>query len=132
MIKINKYEKAIMFNTKLMKLFYAVIFISNLAIPLKLTDSGVAFSISVFNIIALGVLLYALLNGLGYFRQNIPFLWIGAIRICQGIYKFIISPDKFNWYGFAVLVVLDFLFICFLFMDRRNYSYVEEEDTDDN
>ena len=111
-----------MFNTKLMKVFYIVLVIANLFVPLKKSTGGYVFSISIFNIIALGILFYALLIGLGYFRHNIPFLWLGVLRIVQGLYKFLIHPENFNWYGFLVLVL----------MDKRNYSYVEEEDDSDD
>ena len=56
-----------MFNTKLMKVFYIVLVIANLFVPLKKSTDGYVFSISIFNIIALGILFYALLIGLGYF-----------------------------------------------------------------
>ena len=128
----NEYEKAIMFNTKLMKVFYIVLVIANLFVPLKKSTDGYVFSISIFNIIALGILFYALLIGLGYFRHNIPFLWLGVLRIVQGLYKFLIHPENFNWYGFLVLVLMDVFFIFFLLMDKRNYSYVEEEDDSDD
>ena len=78
---------------------------------------------------------YAMLIGLGYFKQNIPFLWVGVLRIVQGIYKFLIHPEAFIWYGYLALVLVDVFYIFFLMMDRRNYSYVEEdadEDEEDN
>lgn len=131
MIQINEYEKAIMFNTKLMKIFYVILFLINIFIPLKSSGSGYVFSISVFNLIALVILFYATLNGLGYFKQNIPFLWLGVVRICQGIYNFLFHSETFNWYSFIVLVVFDVLFIFFLFMDRKNYTYVEEEEEEE-
>lgn len=121
-----------MFNTKLMKVFYIVLVIANLFVPLKKSTGGYVFSISIFNIIALGILFYALLIGLGYFRHNIPFLWLGVLRIVQGLYKFLIHPENFNWYGFLILVLMDVFFIFFLLMDKRNYSYVEEEDDSDD
>lgn len=124
-----------MFNTKLMKIFYAGLVLGNLFIPMKRGSGGYTFSISIFNIIALVIMFYALLIGLGYFKQNIPFLWVGVLRIVQGIYKFLIHPEAFNWYGYLALVLMDVFYIFFLMMDRRNYSYVEEdadEDEEDN
>ena len=123
-----------MFNTKLMKIFYAGLALGNLFIPMK-RGSGYTFSISIFNIIALIIMFYAMLIGLGYFKQNIPFLWVGVLRIVQGIYKFLIHPEAFNWYGYLALILMDVFYIFFLMMDRRNYSYVEEdadEDEEDN
>ena len=124
-----------MFNTKLMKIFYAGLVLGNLFIPMKRGRGGYTFSISIFNIIALVIMFYAMLIGLGYFKQNIPFLWVGVLRIVQGIYKFLIHPEAFNWYGYLALVLMDVFYIFFLMMDRRNYSYVEEdadEDEEDN
>lgn len=124
-----------MFNTKLMKIFYAGLVLGNLFIPMKKGSDGYTFSISIFNIIALVIMFYAMLIGLGYFKQNIPFLWVGVLRIVQGIYKFLIHPEAFNWYGYLALVLVDVFYIFFLMMDRRNYSYVEEdadEDEEDN
>lgn len=124
-----------MFNTKLMKIFYVGLALGNLFIPMKRGSSGYTFSISIFNIIALVIMFYAMLIGLGYFKQNIPFLWVGVLRIVQGIYKFLIHPEAFNWYGYLALVLMDVFYIFFLMMDRRNYSYVEEdadEDEEDN
>lgn len=124
-----------MFNTKLMKIFYAGLVLGNLFIPMKRGSSGYTFSISIFNMIALVIMFYAMLIGLGYFKQNIPFLWVGVLRIVQGIYKFLIHPEAFNWYGYLALVLMDVFYIFFLMMDRRNYSYVEEdadEDEEDN
>ena len=124
-----------MFNTKLMKIFYACLALGNLFIPMKRGSGGYTFSISNFNIIALVIMFYAMLIGLGYFKQNIPFLWVGVLRIVQGIYKFLIHPEAFNWYGYLALVLMDVFYIFFLMMDRRNYSYVEEdadEDEEDN
>ena len=57
---------------------------------------------------------------------------LGVLRIVQGLYKFLIHPENFNWYGFLVLVLMDVFFIFFLLMDKRNYSYVEEEDDSDD
>lgn len=119
-----------MFNTKAMKVFFVVIVIANLFMPLKITSNGLSFSFSIFNLIVIAITFYALLNGLGYFGQNIPFLPIGMVRIVQGLFYYIVRPGKFNWYGFIVLVIIDAFFILFLFMDRRNYTYVEEEDED--
>lgn len=124
-----------MFNTKLMKIFYAGLVLGNLFIPMKIGSGGYTFSISIFNMIALVIMFYAMLIGLGYFKQNIPFLWVGVLRIVQGIYKFLIHPEAFNWYGYLALVLMDVFYIFFLMMDRRNYSYVEEdadEDEEDN
>lgn len=124
-----------MFNTKLMKIFYAGLVLGNLFIPMKRGNGGYTFSISIFNMIALVIMFYAMLIGLGYFKQNIPFLWVGVLRIVQGIYKFLIHPEAFNWYGYLALVLMDVFYIFFLMMDRRNYSYVEEdadEDEEDN
>ena len=124
-----------MFNTKLMKIFYAGLVLGNLFIPMKRGNGGYTFSISIFNMIALVIMFYAMLIGLGYFKQNIPFLWLGVLRIVQGIYKFLIHPEAFNWYGYLALVLMDVFYIFFLMMDRRNYSYVEEdadEDEEDN
>lgn len=124
-----------MFNTKLMKIFYAGLVLGNLFIPMKRGSVGYTFSISIFNMIALVIMFYAMLIGLGYFKQNIPFLWVGVLRIVQGIYKFLIHPEAFNWYGYLALVLMDVFYIFFLMMDRRNYSYVEEdadEDEEDN
>lgn len=130
--KLNKYEKAIMLNTKIMKIFFVVIVIANMFIPLKATSNGIAISFSIFNLIVIGITFYSLLNGLGYFGQNIPFLAVGFVRIIQGLFYYIIRPGTFNWYGFIILVILDVLFILFLFMDRRNYSYIEEEDDEED
>lgn len=124
-----------MFNTKLMKIFYAGLVLGNLFITMKRGNGGYTFSISIFNMIALVIMFYAMLIGLGYFKQNIPFLWVGVLRIVQGIYKFLIHPEAFNWYGYLALVLMDVFYIFFLMMDRRNYSYVEEdadEDEEDN
>ena len=124
-----------MFNTKLMKIFYACLVLGNLFIPMKRGNGGYTFSISIFNMIALVIMFYAMLIGLGYFKQNIPFLWVGVLRIVQGIYKFLIHPEAFNWYSYLALVLMDVFYIFFLMMDRRNYSYVEEdadEDEEDN
>lgn len=124
-----------MFNTKLMKIFYVGLALGNLFIPMKRGNGGYTFSISIFNMIALVIMFYAMLIGLGYFKQNIPFLWVGVLRIVQGIYKFLIHPEAFNWYGYLALVLMDVFYIFFLMMDRRNYSYVEEdadEDEEDN
>ena len=115
-----------------MKVFYAILVLGNIFIPLKRGTDGYTFSISIFNIIALFILFYALLIGLGYFRHNIPFLWLGVLRIVQGLYKFLIRSEYFNWYGFLILILMDVFFIFFLMMDRRNYSYVEEEAEEDN
>lgn len=116
-----------MFNTKLMKIFFVILCLANVLIPLKSNGNGYVFSISAFNLVALGILFYATLNGLGYFKQSIPFLWLGVLRIVQGIYNFLFHQNTFNWYMFAVLIVLDVFFIFFLFMDRKNYTYVEED-----
>ena len=105
-----------------MKIFYAGLVLGNLFIPMKKGSGGYTFSISIFNIIALVIMFYAMLIGLGYFKQNIPFLWVGVLRIVQGIYKFLIHPEAFNWYGYLALVLMDVFYIFFLMMDRRNYS----------
>lgn len=128
----NRYEKAILFNTKIMKVFFVILVLANVFIPLKITSDGVTFSFSIFNLIVIIVTFYALLNGLGYFGQNIPFLAVGLVRVIQCLFYYLIRPGSFNWYGFIILVILDVLFILFLFMDRRNYTYVEEEDDGDD
>lgn len=114
-----------------MKIFYACLVLGNLFIPMKRGNGGYTFSISIFNMIALVIMFYAMLIGLGYFKQNIPFLWVGVLRIVQGIYKFLIHPEAFNWYGYLALVLMDVFYIFFLMMDRRNYSYVEEDVEED-
>lgn len=125
----SRYEKAIVLNMKLMKFFYIILVIANVAMPLGLEGESLRFGFSAFNLLVLGFQFYGLLSGLGYFSQQIPFLPVSLVRLAQGLYRFVMSPNQFNWIGFGILVVFDILFIAFLFMDRRDYSYVEEEET---
>lgn len=130
----NKYEKSILFKPLLMKIFYGIIAVINVAIPLN-SDGTWSFSLFQFGIIA--VWFYALLCALGYFcistneiqgdmelyETKTPILPLVFVRIVEGGFYWITAPHDFNWTYFGALIVIDIVYLVFLMMDKATYGY---------
>lgn len=120
----NKYERNLMFNITVMKVIYVLIIFCNLLLPIR---RDVLFSISPLQIIAIIIWLFGLLGGMGYFDQRTPVLPIGILRFVEILYYAVLRTDYINWIGFGICVLLDIIFIAFLFFDKANYTYVKED-----
>lgn len=125
----NKYERNLMFNVHVMKLIYVLVVFCNLLLPIR---RDTLFCISPLQIVAVIVWLFGLLGGMGYFDQRTPILPIGILRFVEVLYYGVLRTNYINWIGFAIYVVLDIIFMAFLFFDKANYTYVKEEATDES
>lgn len=125
---ITKYEKSIMFNVHVMKVAFVVITILNLALPIYKTG----YKFSIFQCIVPIIWFYGLLNGIGYFKQEVPVLGIGILRIFEGLFYFIIARSKFNWGMFLIFIIMDILYAFFFYLDRNSYYYIDEVEEDNS
>lgn len=120
----NKYESNIMANTLIMKIFYVIIVIVNMALPYY-KDWHWTFSIFQFAIVI--IWFFGLLGGLGYFNQTTPILPLGISRIIQvGVYL-LFKFKQINWAVIGVFILLDIIYLVFLLFDKANYYYETEE-----
>lgn len=120
----NKYESNIMANTLIMKIFYVIIVIVNMALPYY-KDWHWTFSIFQFAIVI--IWFFGLLGGLGYFNQTTPILPLGISRIIQvGVYL-LFKFKQINWAVIGVFILLDVIYLVFLLFDKANYYYETEE-----
>ena len=117
-----------MFNVKVMKVAYIFIALFNILSPIY--NTGYVFS--VFQIAIPIIWFYGLLNGIGYFSQEVPVLGIGLVRIFEGLFYFVIARSKFNWILFIVFIIIDIVYALFLYLDRNSYYYITEEEEIDN
>ena len=130
----NKYEKSIMFNLLVMKIFFVVISIVNIAIPLF--SDGV-WRFNVFQFIMVGIWFYALLCALGWFcittndvdgdmeilETKTPLLPIVFTRVVEGGFYWITAASEFNWKYFGIVILIDLVFFIFLILDKASYGY---------
>lgn len=124
----NKYERNLMFNVSVMKIIYVLIVICNLLLPIR---RDVFISISPLQIVAVIIWLFGLLGGMGYFDQRTPILPIGILRFIEVLYYAVLRTKYINWVSFCVYLILDIIFVAFLFFDKANYMYVKEDSTDE-
>ena len=64
------------------------------------------------------------------YEWNIPIVPIGFTRIAQVAY-YIIRKVEFSIPMFAILVILDVVYIAFLAMDNYSYYYESESEIDE-
>lgn len=129
--------KKLLFNLKISKIFYLVIFICNVVFPLK----GKVLNISFFNLVIIILWTYALLSHLGYFlkqvsenedgvieyENSIPMVKLAVVRIAEAGYYALFRRDIINWRIYVILVGIDIIYVVFLLFDKGNYYYESEE-----
>ena len=118
----NRYERNLMFNIKVMKILYLVIVCLNIFLPIK---AGMIFYLSIPQIIICFIWLFGLLNGMGYFSQHLPILPIGITRFIEILYYGVLRGSM-NWWAFAIQVMVDIIYFTFLVFDKSNYTYERE------
>lgn len=128
-------------NLVISKILYAVIVVANLFLPLY---SNSIINLNVCQILIIFIWLYGILCHHGYFKHqvsknedgkikyewNIPIVPIGFTRIAQVAY-YIIRKVEFSIPMFAILVILDVVYIAFLAMDNYSYYYESESEVDE-
>lgn len=116
-----------MFNVRVMKIAYVMIALFNLCAPIYTTG----YKFSLFQVVIPIIWFYGLLNGIGYFNQEVPILGIGLVRIFEGLFYYVVARGSFNWVLFIVFIVMDSLYSLFMYLDRNSYYYITEEEEGD-
>lgn len=121
----NRYERNLMLNVTLMKIFYVCLVLVNILLPVQ---RNTFFSTNLLQIIVVIVWFFGLLGGMGYFDQMTPVLPIGIVRFVELIYYGFLKEGYLNWIAFVIYVGLDIIYMTFLFFDKAGYEYKKEED----
>jgi hypothetical protein len=131
--KLNKYDKAILFNPKLLKIIFLAIVLLNLFMPL-FSPASMGYKnffqwyIIVVHAVGLTYALGGVKNIISLTSQHIPFVHIFVIRCLEVLWHTLVSSTKFNWMPLLMVLILDLLFIVLLFMDKREYRYEIERE----
>lgn len=129
--------KKLLFNLKVSRIFYLVIFVCNIVLPLQ----GEIFKVSIFNVVMIILWTYTLFSHLGYFLKQvsenedgeveyencIPIVKLGIVRIAEAGYFAMFKKGIVDWRIYAVLIGIDIVYIAFLLFDKANYYYESEE-----
>lgn len=134
----NKYEKSILFIPQVLKALYVIILCVNLFLPLG-TDGKLGFSL--FQVAACVIHFIGLLAGIGYLvvstheyrdgaelfeqRTSLPIILIGILRVGQLLYYLMFRAGKIKLSMFAVLIILDVIFVAILLIDKGHYGYAK-------
>ena len=121
-------KDSIMRNVKLMKVFFTVIAFVDLLLSIR-KEQFLGFS--VLQVVVVIIWFIGLLNGIGYFSQTVPMLPITIVRILEIIFYGLIRGNA-NWLHFALMVILDVLFMAFLYADKIQYEYIYEEEVEED
>ena len=117
----NKYEKALLFNLKVIKILFVIDVLVNLFMPVYSNgDLGIK---SLFQWIIVIINFVGVINAMGYMDQHVPTLEWGVVRILQVLWHVFISSTGMNWVFFFIMLISDLLFMIMLFMDKSNFKY---------
>lgn len=128
MQKLNKYEKRIMLNLKIITFICIAGVIVNIFVPLvesfKMTMFVISQLVPIFIIYVKGWF-----NSRG--SQNVPILAAFLIRVLQ-VLIFILWLEQVSLLMFGVLLVFDVVLLLALIIDKMNYryEYVNKSDID--
>ena len=121
----NKYEKALLFNLKVIKVLFAINVIINLFTPVY--SDGCLGIKSLLQWIIIIINFIGVIGSMGYFNQHIPTLEWGVVRIFQVLWHVFISSTGMNWVFFFIQLLSDLLLTIMLFMDKSNFKYEKVE-----
>lgn len=115
-----------MFNVWFIFGYIIVAAIVNLALPLY---KGVHGYKSGFQWIMVIIYFYGYLYQSGRLMgQKIPIVQIAVCRVMEiMLHTLILKNHGINWSVFAVLLVIDFVYVALLMFDKLHYEYIEEE-----
>lgn len=139
-VKINKYEKSLLFKPILIRFLWFVIVALNWILPL---NKDLTWHFSVFRVITSVIWTYGMLtstgvlcinthvheNGMILYEQNTSAVTIavGLSRIFQAVYYFVLRKAIINWPVLFMLVIFDIVFLFILILDKGAYGYAIEE-----
>lgn len=123
---LNIYERKILQTLDTMKWIYLAIVLLNLALPVVApTVVGIRLFLQWVVILIHG---WGLLNGLSYFSQSVPAVPVLGVRLVQvGWYLYF---KDINWIPFSILLVLDILFILYLYNHKSKYEYIRVKNSE--
>lgn len=133
----NKYDKSILFKTYVIKAFFIIVFILNIAMPIY---KDFQWKFNIFQLLICIVWCFGLAGGLGYlvtevsevtddmrtYTQITPIIPIFIVRFAQAFAYGLIFRDRLNWYMMGTLYLLDFTYLAILLIDKANYGYKKE------
>lgn len=126
---LTKYEKEMMLNLNIIKWVAVLIVMVNFLLPIFQKGIGVN---SIFQWIIVAVHIKTLGNAVGIFEQKVPILSIGFLRIFEiGIHS-IFKFNPINWSFFLIILVIDFIYLFLLFIDKQSYEYIVEDYSESN
>lgn len=126
---LTKYEKEMLLNLNIIKGVAVLIVMVNFLLPVF--QKGIGFN-SVFQWIIVAVHIKTLGNAVGIFEQKVPILSIGFLRIFEiGIHS-IFKFNPINWSFFLIILVIDFVYLFLLFIDKQSYEYIVEDYSESN
>lgn len=140
----NKYEKSILFVPQVIKILTLIVCIGNLVAPIY---NGFRWHFSLFQIAISGVWIFAGMTATGkccrnlhivedgvmLYEQNLSpvVILLGIIRIVETVYYLLLHRSDMSWFMLGILVVIDVLFLIFLYMDKIHYGYAKEITTEE-
>lgn len=139
-VKINKYEKSLLFKPILIRFLWLVILALNWILPL---NKDFNWNFSIFRVLISIIWTYGMLtstgilcqnthvheNGMIIYEQNtsVVIMAIGLSRIFQLVYYFILKRHVINWSVIILLIVFDIIYLLIIIMDKSSYGYAMEE-----
>jgi hypothetical protein len=122
--RLNKHEKELLVNQDIMRGVFVVLLVLNFVLPI-LSPTGIGIG-SIFQWAIVLIHFYGLLNGLGQILgQKVPLVAVALVRIAQVVwYQLIpIGFTSLNWPIFTIVLIIDFLFVLVLYLDKSRYYY---------
>lgn len=126
---LSKYEKEMLLNLNIIKGVAVLLVMVNFLLPVF--QKGIGLN-DFFQWIIVGVHIKTLGNALGIFEQKVPILSIGFLRIAEIIIHSVFKFNPINWSFFLIVLVIDFVYLFLLFIDKQSYEYIVEDYSEPN
>lgn len=124
------YEREVRSNLLTIKVLFVIYVLLNLFLPLY-KDNSLAYHsiISYLAIIIAGIGCWAMF---GHLNQWVPLFPLILLRIAEFIFKFIkpIGPPIYL-FTLIILVIFDIMICAYMMIDRAQYYYVREDESDE-
>lgn len=137
-----KYTNSILLFSRIATVFYFILLIINLAIPVL---SGSSLNVNIFTFIMIIIWTIAILSEHGIFKKVVstedgkiiydtilPILPPTVVRIVEFGWMFFRHRSEFRVGVFFIDVAIDIIFIIILFFDKMRYYYEAEESESDD
>jgi hypothetical protein len=124
----NKHERAVLVNMEIIKYSCLALSAMNLFLPVfKPLSMGIG---SLFQwLLVILVYIYSYLHGTGILEgQKVPVIQLVVLRLSEFLWYTFLPFGKLNYVVFAVLVLLDFALIYFLYQDKDSKGYETERE----